>query len=285
MRACSTVVSSPAARPGHHTSIQPAKRPGRIDTTNPLTANMRAGCGKRRWSWPSGRDSICLADWRRGVGDAGRGSADGRSVQLRELREPGAGWASAAGRFCRWPMPRWPALIGRVPAALRVERTALDRAGEAAARPAAAGVLLGPLRAADRSEDANRGRFQAVAGVDVPAHIIQACAPYFSRKDRVKPLLVTLAIALASHEMLVVTPIIVQVAHDVVEVVDNRLVAAVARIAGAEVAAAGCRTWSVSLELLAAALTFRGAVRGQARARLPPGPTRHRQAGGLRPQP
>jgi hypothetical protein len=68
----------------------------------------------------------------------------------------------------------------------------------------------------------------------VPAHIIQACAPYFSRKDRVKPLLVTLAIALASHEMLVVTPIIVQVAHDVVEVVDNRLVTAVARIAGAE---------------------------------------------------
>ena len=74
------------------------------------------------------------------------------------------------------------------------------------------------------------------------------------RKDRVKPSLVTLAIALASHEMLVVTPIIVQVAHDVVEVVDNRLVAAVARIAGAEVAAAGCRTWSVSLELLATRL-------------------------------
>ena len=109
--------------------------------------------------------------------------------------------------------------------------------------------------------------------------------PGLSRKDRVKPSLVTLAMALASHEMLVGTPIIVQVAHDVVEVVDNRLVAAVARIAGAEVAAAGCRTWSVSLELLAAALTFRGVVRGQARARLPPRPTRHRQAGGLRPQP
>ena len=69
--------------------------------------------------------------------------------------------------------------------------------------------------------------------------------PRALEEGSVKPSLVTLVIALASHEMLVVTPIIVQVAHDVVEVVDNRLVAAVARSVGAEVAAAGCRTWSV----------------------------------------
>ena len=81
------------------------------------------------------------------VADARAGSADGRAVQLCELREPGAGGASAAGdpadRRCR----AGGAERG-VPAALRRERAALDRAGEAAAGAAAAGVLLGPLGAA-----------------------------------------------------------------------------------------------------------------------------------------
>ena len=80
------------------------------------------------------------------MGDARFGSADGRAVQLRELRAAGAGRSSAAGdpagRRCR---PG--GADGRVPAALRAERAALDPAGEAAARLAAAGVLLGALRA------------------------------------------------------------------------------------------------------------------------------------------
>ena len=51
MRACSTVVSSPVARPGHHASIPSLKRQGHTDATKYLTANMRAGCGNSVGFW------------------------------------------------------------------------------------------------------------------------------------------------------------------------------------------------------------------------------------------
>ena len=106
-----------------------------------------AGCGKRGWSGPVGRDSI--ASGLNGVGLAMRGP-DRRTEGLFsyvscESRVP-------ADHPLRAILPvadaALAALIGRVPAALRAERPALDPAGEAAAGAAAAGVLLGPLGAA-----------------------------------------------------------------------------------------------------------------------------------------
>ena len=49
-----------------------------------------AGCGKRVWPGLPGRDPLCGGSDGDGVADARAGSADGRSIQLRQLREPGA---------------------------------------------------------------------------------------------------------------------------------------------------------------------------------------------------
>src|SRR6478609_8158814 len=80
------------------------------------------------------------------MGDARAGSTDGRAVQLRELRGPGAAGASVAvdlaGGRCRAD-----SAVGRFPAALCAERAAVDPAGEAAALFALAGILLGSLGA------------------------------------------------------------------------------------------------------------------------------------------
>lgn len=101
------------------------------------TATGVVGPGVIRWAWPK----------RYGVGDVGCGSAGGMSVQLRELRGPGAGRAPAAGdpALGRWRAGR---SVAGVPAALRAERATLDPAGKAAAGALGAGILLGPLRAA-----------------------------------------------------------------------------------------------------------------------------------------
>src|ERR687896_2719827 len=90
---------------------------------------------------------IPFAAWRQGRRECGIGCADGRTVQLRRHRGPDPGEAPAArdpgDRERGAPLARW-----RVRPALRADRARVDRARAAAQGLAAAGVLLGPLRAA-----------------------------------------------------------------------------------------------------------------------------------------
>src|SRR5437879_9283313 len=97
MRACSTGVfgsclrlCAPPSRP-----LPPLRK--RIIASEPLKANMRAGCGKRPRLWPRiVYNGQCVTRcW--GTSDARWGCENRGAVQLCELRAPSANGSSVAG--------------------------------------------------------------------------------------------------------------------------------------------------------------------------------------------